>query len=107
MSDVKYINPSSYPDISNFIPQYKPINGDDLISYLNNLPEFLNIKTDKNGFKRWQKFVAKYMSPNNFHKDLLILHEMGSGKTCTAILCIFYSFLYLLHKPDEKNNKII
>lgn len=32
-----------------------------------------------------QKFVAKYMDPARKHKSLLLVHKIGSGKTCSAI----------------------
>ena len=32
-----------------------------------------------------QEFVAKYISPNTPYKNLLIFHQIGSGKTCASI----------------------
>lgn len=32
-----------------------------------------------------QKFLAEYINPNTDYKAILIFHQIGSGKTCTAI----------------------
>lgn len=32
-----------------------------------------------------QKFLAEYMSPRTPYKGLLVFHQIGSGKTCTAV----------------------
>lgn len=32
-----------------------------------------------------QEFVAKYINPNTPYKGLLLFHQIGSGKTCSAI----------------------
>lgn len=32
-----------------------------------------------------QKFVGEYMKPSNKHKELLVFHRIGGGKSCVAI----------------------
>lgn len=32
-----------------------------------------------------QEFVAEYLSPKSPYKSLLVFHQIGSGKTCTAV----------------------
>uniref|UniRef100_A0A6C0JR48 Helicase ATP-binding domain-containing protein n=1 Tax=viral metagenome TaxID=1070528 RepID=A0A6C0JR48_9ZZZZ len=50
------------------------------------------IKKDENEFKSYQLFVQRYLSPLTPYKYLLLNHDMGSGKSCSAFL-VAYSFL--------------
>jgi SNF2 family N-terminal domain. len=47
-------------------------------------------KTAENidGFRGYQVFVQRFLSPLTPYRELLIKHSMGSGKTCTAFLVI-------------------
>lgn len=40
------------------------------------------------GFRGYQVFVQRFLSPLTPYRELLIKHSMGSGKTCTAFLVI-------------------
>ena len=45
-----------------------------------------------------QKMIARFLSSNSPYNELLLYHEMGTGKTCTAIACI--------EQLREENNNI-
>ena len=34
---------------------------------------------------RHQELIARYMSSHTLYDEMLVLHEMGTGKTCSAI----------------------
>jgi hypothetical protein len=45
-------------------------------------------------FLNHQYFVRYYMTPSNPQKGLLLWHDVGTGKTCSAISALSYAFLY-------------
>lgn len=45
-------------------------------------------------FLNHQYFVRYYMTPQNPQKGLMLWHDVGTGKTCSAISALSYSFLY-------------
>jgi hypothetical protein len=47
---------------------------------------------DKDKFKLYQTFLAKYLDYNSIFKTILIYHGLGSGKTASAIN--IYNMLY-------------
>jgi DNA or RNA helicases of superfamily II len=51
-------------------------------------------KTEQNinGFRGYQVFVQRFLSPLTPYRELLIKHSMGSGKTCTAFLVIMINY---------------
>ena len=53
--------------------------------YENKLEKIENIPNEKGVLMLNQKTIARYMSSNTLYNAILIVHEMGSGKTCTAI----------------------
>lgn len=71
-------------------------------SFINNVPL---IDSKKNGkiriLKPTQKLLRNFMSPYSPYKGLLIYHEMGVGKTCTAIT-IAESLKNLVLDSDKK-----
>lgn len=52
-------------------------------------------------FLRHQRLLARYISPHTPWRDLLVVHEMGTGKTATSI-AIAQNFLTLPQSPFTK-----
>ena len=87
-------------DIINFLPQYSNINNYDY-SFLNPYDNFYKSIYEKKEFYdeklekiesvkkdnplKHQKIIARFMSSYTPYDQLLLLHEMGSGKTFSAI----------------------
>ena len=87
-------------DIINFLPQYSNINNYDY-SFLNPYDNFYESIYEKKEFYdeklekiesvkkdnplKHQKIIARFMSSYTPYDQLLLLHEMGSGKTFSAI----------------------
>lgn len=87
--DLKQVNGRLFPSyiLANF-PQYK-------------LPEIMRIEGEdpcksssnaKKELRLYQQFVAKYMDYKSPHRDILIYHGLGAGKTFTTINV--YNMLY-------------
>jgi hypothetical protein len=55
------------------------------------------------GFRGYQVFVQRFLSPLTPYRELLIKHSMGSGKTCTAFLII----LAYHQKQGQTKNTIV
>ena len=82
-------------DISYFLPEYPNIVNKDFYSdiYVKKefnelkLDEFENKHIDKNGnsFYNHQKMISRFLSSNTNYNELLIFHEMGSGKSCVSV----------------------
>lgn len=77
--------------VNSLLPYFPPINqtiSRDLLS-IDELAELVD-KTDSDyeGFRGYQIFVQRFMSPLTPYKEILVKHSMGSGKTCTAFLII-------------------
>lgn len=53
--------------------------------YENKLEKIENIPNEKGVSMSNQRTIARYMSSNTLYNGILIVHEMGSGKTCTSI----------------------
>jgi superfamily II DNA or RNA helicase len=53
--------------------------------YDERLPEIENIPIEKGMLMKHQKIIARFLSSNTLYESLLLVHEMGSGKTCSAI----------------------
>lgn len=83
--------------LNSLLPTYPEITNN-LSTELLEISEFsqlVNKTTDNiNGFKGYQLFIQRFLSPLTPYKEVLIKHSMGSGKTCTAFLVIqmYYSF---------------
>lgn len=91
-------------NISDFLPKYPNINQEDE-DLLNPYDDFYNsifqkkefyderyiedlppeVITEKGMLLKHQKLVARFLSSNTMYDSLLLVHEMGSGKTCCAI----------------------
>ena len=90
-------------DITNFLLKYPNINrdSDDILNpydedfyetlykkkefYDNRLKEFEEIPTEVGTLMKHQKAIAHFFSSNTLYDELLLVHEMGSGKTCSAV----------------------
>ena len=82
-----------------FLPKYPQINKNNLKFYNENFnqvifnkKEFYENKLDiipkfpdKGEFMKHQKIIARFLSSNTPYNELLIFHEMGTGKSCAAI----------------------
>lgn len=120
-------------DIVNFLPKYPNINplDDDLLNpyegnfydtiyrkkefYDNKLEKIEDFPTEKGMLLKHQKLIARFFSSYTLYDKLLLVHEMGSGKTCSAIGAIeqirsenngFRGVLYLA-KGDALINNFI
>lgn len=79
----------------NFLPLYNPVEKyDEFTADINNLKEFTRYRlskqedfpADKTGqLMQHQKFISTFVSPNTPYDGILMFHEMGVGKTCTAV----------------------
>ena len=48
----------------------------------------------------YQTFASELATPEN-NANLFIFHDMGTGKTCTIVLCILRNLVYYYHKRKE------
>jgi superfamily II DNA or RNA helicase len=89
-------------DIIDFLPKYPNINklddvlnpyDNDFYEAIYNKKEFYDQKLDvtedfpsvRGDLMKIQKIIARFLSSYTLYDVLLLLHEMGSGKTCTSI----------------------
>lgn len=117
-------------DIADFLPKYpniskykenvlNPYSGD-FYKVIYNKKEFYDDKLDIQEevpkepgiLMNHQKLISKFLSSYTMYNELLLFHEMGVGKTCTAISVIeenrlkgnFKKALYLAKGTDLLNN---
>lgn len=69
-----------------YIPSYPNIAFDKFNQIISNKKEFLD-DVDPIFFKH-QKNIARFLSPKTLYNSILLIHEMGTGKTATAIATI-------------------
>jgi hypothetical protein len=92
--------------IEDFLPKYPNINNKDKAilnpydnSFYQNIyrkREFYDeklekteeISEEKGSLLKIQKILSRYMSSNTLYDSLLIIHNMGTGKTCTSIAIV-------------------
>ena len=80
-------------DITDFLPNYKQINEDNFYQSIYKKKEFyddrLNKTEDKpdkkGGLMNHQKIISKFLSSRTIYDKLLLFHDMGTGKTCSAV----------------------
>lgn len=65
--------------------------------YDERLEETEDVPTEKGTLMKHQKIVSRFLSSHTMYDELLLVHSMGSGKTCTAIGAIEQI-------KNEKNN---
>ena len=113
-----------YPNIDQFDEDMKILNPYDEDFYESvykkkefydvRLKEFEKVPDEPGTLMNHQKLIARFLSSNTLYDELLLLHEMGSGKTCTAIGAVeqireeekFQGALYLA-KGDALINNFI
>lgn len=119
-------------DITNFLIKYPNIEqfDDDILNpyeedfyksvykkkefYDIRLEEFEKVPDNSGSLMNHQKLISRFLSSNTLYDELLLLHEMGSGKTCTAIGAVeqireegkFQGALYLAKGDALVNNFI-
>ena len=104
---MKFINEliPFYPDIDNISSQILSVN--DFNSLRGKTKEIIDGKMINNklvGFRAYQIFIQRFFSPYTQYNGLLLAHEMGSGKTCTAFLVICF---FLEKTILEKRKKVL
>jgi superfamily II DNA or RNA helicase len=80
-------------ELYDFIPQYYSTQTFSFNKDISNLKEFTENKLSKEeelpqhpgDLMLHQKLISKFINPNTPYDGLLLLHEMGTGKTCTAV----------------------
>jgi len=109
-------------DIIDFLPIYPDINDNDFNNLIYSKKEFFENKldkyefTDKNKKKDYLKhqiLISRFLSSNTLYDEMLLYHEMGTGKTCSSIAAIeqirkennnFKGCLILTKSPMLLNN---
>lgn len=79
-------------NISDFIPYYPEINDEEFNNDINRKKEFRNpiiektekIPTEKGKLFTHQVLLSRLMSSRTPYDGMLLMHDMGTGKTCTA-----------------------
>ena len=96
----------SSDDITRFLPQYpnikpyennlyNPYNGD-FYNAIYKKKEFYDLRLDETEefpsqpgvLMNHQKIIARFLSSHTLYNGILLFHEMGTGKTCSAIAAI-------------------
>lgn len=90
-------------EIEDFLPKYPNINKknenvlnpyeDDFYSaifkkkefYDERLDQIENLPSEKGVLMKHQSIIARFLSSHTMYNELLIVHQMGTGKTCSAI----------------------
>lgn len=79
--------------LHDFLPLYNPIQTLGFDRDINNLTEFEQYKLPKEelfpenpgDLMLHQKLISTFINPQTGYDGLLLVHEMGTGKTCTAV----------------------
>ena len=80
-------------DIIDFLPSYPNIDDNLFFNKLNSKYEFQSLKldsiepvpTEQGILMKHQQILSRYMSSNTLYDSMLVVHEMGTGKSCTAV----------------------
>ena len=83
-------------DIKNFLPYYPSIDDNEFNFLLNAKKEFRDSRIPsteqfpgvKGGLFKHQVLVSRLLSSTTPYDHMLLMHEMGTGKTCSAIAII-------------------
>lgn len=94
--------------LHDFIPIYRQIHSDEFDRDVNSLTEFSNFRLDKEeelpenpgDLMRHQKLISNFISPNTPYDGLLVVHAMGTGKTCTSV-AVAEKFITVQEKIPE------
>ena len=111
-----------YPNIEQFDDDILNPYEEDFYESVYKKKEFYDVRLEKlekvpdnpGSLMNHQKLIARFLSSNTIYDELLLLHEMGSGKTCTAIGAVeqireegkFRGALYLAKGDALVNNFI-
>jgi len=84
------------PNIVDYLPRYPPIEATTFNKDFNNLYEFKNpvvpktesFPTSKGERMSHQIIISRIMSSRTPYDGMLLMHDMGTGKTCTAVSII-------------------
>ena len=79
--------------LHDFIPLYNPIQTQEFDRDINSLKEFTRFKLPKEeafpqhpgDLMLHQRLISNFINPRTKYDGLLLVHEMGTGKTCTAV----------------------
>ena len=79
--------------LHDFIPLYNQIQTQSFDKDINSLTEFVKYKLPKEeqfpqhpgDLMLHQRLISSFINPNTPYNGLLLVHEMGTGKTCTAV----------------------
>jgi superfamily II DNA or RNA helicase len=80
-------------NLHEFLPLYNVAENSRFLMDINNLTEFTKYKlakeedfpTHPGDLMKHQQLISNFISPNTPYDGLLLMHEMGSGKSCTAV----------------------
>ena len=84
-------------DIYDFLPEYPNITKDTFYSDIYLKKEFNELKLEEtenkhidnnNSYYNHQKMISRFLSSNTNYNELLLFHEMGSGKSCVSVSVI-------------------
>lgn len=87
-------------DIENYLPFYPQLERDSFYQQIVQKKEFLD--HDDPVFFKHQVNIARFLSPKTLYDSLLLIHEMGTGKTATAIATI-----QLIRSQDEQYKRVV
>src|SRR5690349_7184230 len=83
---------SSTINIADFIPLYPAINEDTFEADISRKKEYSELslsptesKPPRGGLLKQQTFIKRYISPFTLYNRILLFHQLGSGKTCSAV----------------------
>ena len=108
-------------DISKFIPYYPDINSDTFNTKISNKHEFRyplvglseKFPRPRGDLMAHQIVISRMMSSRTPYDGMLLLHEMGTGKTCSAVAIMeqirsenskFNRYIYVSSSTDLGNN---
>lgn len=77
-------------ELKNFLPTYPNISDSAFNEKILRKKEFIELKVDrpkvgKDILLNYQRLISRFLSSYTPYDELLLFHEMGTGKTCTAI----------------------
>lgn len=108
-------------ELTQFIPYYPSIEDVDFFKKISAKNEFINFKlssmeeipSERGQLLRHQELLSRFLSSHTLYDSILIIHEMGTGKSCTASAIInkvleeqsqIKKVLYLTRRPGLLNN---
>ena len=79
--------------LHDFLPLYNQVQTSSFDRDINSLTEFVKYKLPKEeefpqhpgDLMLHQKLISNFINPHTPYDGLLLVHEMGTGKTCTAV----------------------